>query len=330
MKDADGVGAAAHAGDHRVRQPAGGLEHLLAGLQADHPLEVPDHHRERVRAADRADAVVRVADRPHPVAEGLVHGVLERAGTGRDRDDLGAQHPHAGHVQRLPAGVLLAHVDGAVQVEQRARGRGGHAVLAGPGLRDHPGLAHPPGQQHLAEHVVDLVRPGVGQILALEQHRAAASLLAEPPGLGEQRRPARVAAQQPVKLGPEDRIPARLLVGGGQFVQRRHQRLGGEPSAVGDARGLAGPALLGDPDRADHEVTGDVGHRGDVGLGGLCLLAELCLLADLSVLGGGRHPRSPRSAGCEPAVTRSATAQRGSFSVTRLSPTSTASAPDAA
>src|SRR5438270_203807 len=79
----------------------------------------------------------------------------------------------------VAAGVLLAHVDGAVQAEQRARGRGGHAVLAGPGLRDHPRLAHPPGQQHLAQHVVDLVRPGVGEILALEQHRAA-GLLAEP------------------------------------------------------------------------------------------------------------------------------------------------------
>src|SRR5256884_8041841 len=53
--------------------------------------------------------------------------------------------------------VLLAHVDGAVQAEQRAGGRGSHAVLAGPGLRDHPRLAHPLGQQHLAEHVVDLV-----------------------------------------------------------------------------------------------------------------------------------------------------------------------------
>src|SRR5216683_4888607 len=174
----------------------------------------------------------------------------------------------------------------------------------------------------------------MGEILALEQHRAATGLLAEPPGLGEQRRPARVAAQQPVKLGPEGRVPARLLVGGGQLVQRRHQRFRGEPPAVGDAWGFAGPALLGDPDRADHEVAGDVGHRGDVGLGGPGgpgLLGGLGLLGLLGA-GGNRagQPRSPRSAGCEPAVTRSATAQRGSFSVTRLSPTSTASAPDAA
>ena len=174
VEDADRVGAAADAGDHRVRQPAGQVEHLLAGLDADDPLEVADHHRERVRAADRADAVVRGLDGGHPVAERLVHGVLERPGAGGDRDDLGAEHAHPGHVQRLPPGVLLAHVDHAVQAEQRARGRGGHAVLAGAGLGDHPGLAHPLGEQHLAEHVVDLVGAGVGEVLALEQHPRAA------------------------------------------------------------------------------------------------------------------------------------------------------------
>src|SRR6185437_10694381 len=206
--------------------------------------------------------------------------------------------------------------------EQRGRSRGGHAVLAGPGLRDQPRLAHPPGQQRLAEHVVDLVRPGVGEVLALEQHRAAARLLAEPLGPVQQRRPGGVAAQQRVEVGPEDRVPARLLVGGRQFVQRRYQRLGREPAAVGDTGRLAGPALLGDPDRADHEVARGVGNRGNIRLGGR------------GVLPGRRdrlgHPRSPRSAGCDPAVTRSATAHRGSLPVTRLSPTSTASAPEAA
>ena len=214
---------------------------LLPGLQADHPLEVPDHHRERVRAADRADAVVRVPDRRHPVAEGLVHRVLQRPGAGGDRDDLGAEHPHPGDVQRLPAGVFLAHVDGAVQAEQGARGGGRHAVLAGPGLRDEPGLAHPLGQQRLAEHVVDLVRPGVGEVLALEQHRAAARLLAEPLRAVQQRRAGGVAAEQPVEVGPEERVTARLLVGGGQLVQGRYQRLGREPAAVGDTGASPAP-----------------------------------------------------------------------------------------
>ena len=53
--------------------------------------------------------------------------------------------------------------------EQRRGGRGGDAVLAGAGLGDEALLAHALGQQRLAEHVVDLVRPGVVEVLALEQ-----------------------------------------------------------------------------------------------------------------------------------------------------------------
>ena len=41
-----------------VGQPALALEHLLAGLVADHPLEVAHHRRERVRPGDRAEDVV--------------------------------------------------------------------------------------------------------------------------------------------------------------------------------------------------------------------------------------------------------------------------------
>ena len=145
----------------------------LAGLVADDSLEVADHDRERVRAADRSQQVVGALDVGDPVAHGLVDGVLERAASGADRHDLGAQQAHPGHVERLPPGVLLAHVDDALQVEQRAGGRGGDTVLTCPGLRDDATLPHAPGQQRLAEHVVDLVRAGVVEVLALEQHGRA-------------------------------------------------------------------------------------------------------------------------------------------------------------
>ena len=87
-------------------------------------------------------------------------------------DHLGAQQLHAVHVERLAPLVLGAHVDPAPQPEQG--GRGGHrdAVLPGAGLGDHPHLAHPPGEQALADRVVDLVRAGVAEVLALEEDRA--------------------------------------------------------------------------------------------------------------------------------------------------------------
>ena len=93
---------------------------------------------------------------------------LSVARAARDRPDLGAERVHPEHVRRLAADVLRAHVHDARQAEQRAGGGGRDAVLAGAGLGDDPGLAEPAGQERLAERVVDLVRAGVGEILALE------------------------------------------------------------------------------------------------------------------------------------------------------------------
>ena len=105
-------------------------------------------------------------------------GVLERGGPGRDLADLGAERAHPQHVRRLAADVLGAHVHDALEVEQRARGRGRDAVLAGAGLGDDAVLAEPPGQQRLAERVVDLVRARVVEVLALEVEAQAARLAA--------------------------------------------------------------------------------------------------------------------------------------------------------
>ena len=206
-EDAERVRAAAHAGRHRVRQPAVPVQHLRPGLGADHPLELADQHRERVRAGDRADQVVGVVDPGDPVAHRVVHRVLERLGAGLDGDHLGAEQPHPGHVERLPLGVDLAHVDRALEAEQGGRRRRGHPVLAGAGLGDHPGLAHPAGQQGLAEHVVDLVRAGVVEVLALEHdawRRPACSAKRRASVIGTG--PAGVVGQQAGQLGGERRI----------------------------------------------------------------------------------------------------------------------------
>jgi hypothetical protein len=75
------------------------------------------------------------------------------------------------HVGCLAAGVLNAHVDHALEVEQRTHGGSRHAVLARASLGDDPVLAHALGEQRLAERVVELVRACVVEILALEVHR---------------------------------------------------------------------------------------------------------------------------------------------------------------
>jgi hypothetical protein len=64
-------------------------------------------------------------------------------------------------------------------------------VLAGAGLGDDAGLAHALGQQDLAEAVVDLVRAGVVQLVALEIDLGAAEMLGQ--ALGEIEREGRPA-----------------------------------------------------------------------------------------------------------------------------------------
>ena len=193
-EDPGRVGAAADAGDDDVGVAAGQRAALLAGLVADHAVELADHPRVRVRAHHRTEAVVGVADGGDPVPHRLVDGVLERAAAAVHGLDLGAEQPHAEHVERLALDVDGAHVDLALHAHQRGGGGRGHAVLAGAGLGDEAGLAHPLGQQGLAEHVVDLVRAGVVEVLALEQ-QPHAEVGAEVVALGEDRRAAGVVAQ---------------------------------------------------------------------------------------------------------------------------------------
>ena len=88
-------------------------------------------------------------------------------------------------------------------------------MLARAGFRDHAALAHPAGEQGLPEHVVDLVRAGVREILTLEQDPAAARVGGESRRLGERSRPARVGAQEMIKLGLEPLVRLRVTVGGG-------------------------------------------------------------------------------------------------------------------
>ena len=127
---------------------------------------------------------MRALDARDPRAHRLVHRVLEGRAPRLHRDDLGAEQLHAPHVQRLPFDIDRAHVDGATQTEERRRGRGGDTVLAGAGLRDYAVLAHAPREQRLPEHVVDLVRTGVREVFALQQH-ADAEPVREPVTFGD-------------------------------------------------------------------------------------------------------------------------------------------------
>ena len=167
-EDADRVRAAADAGDDRVGEPALGREHLLARLVADHPLQLADELGIGRGADARADQVVGRLDVRDPVADRLARRLLQRLRPELDRAHLGAEQAHPLDVRGLPAHVLGAHVDDAVEAEAGADGRGRDAVLAGAGLGDDPPLAEPLREHRLAERVVQLVRARVEEVLALQ------------------------------------------------------------------------------------------------------------------------------------------------------------------
>ena len=158
----------------------------------------------------------------HPIADGLIDGVLQCAAARAHRSHLGSQQLHAEDVQRLALHVLLAHVHHTLQAEQGGHGGHCHSMLAGAGLGDDPALAHPPGQQYLPQGVVDFMGPGVVQVFPLEVDFQP-QLGTDPAGMIQRRGATGIVDRQLVKLLPIGLVLAGLAVGALQFPQGRQQ-----------------------------------------------------------------------------------------------------------
>ncbi len=161
VESADGVAAASDACHQHVRELSLLLHHLGPYLFADDGLEISHYSGKRMGTHHRAQAVMRIVDAGGPLAHAFRYGVLQGARAGLDPADLGAQEPHAVHVEGLPPHVLDAHIDDAFHAHEGCRSRRCHAVLAGAGLGYETGLPHLLRQKGLAEDIVDLMRAGV-------------------------------------------------------------------------------------------------------------------------------------------------------------------------
>ena len=148
---------------------------LLLRLLTYDLLKVTHHLRERMGTCDGTKQIVGVFDVGDPITQRLVDGVLENTVTKCHFDHLGAQHAHAGHVERLSPCVDLSHVDAALETEHRTHGGRGNAVLSCSGLRDHAGLAHALDEQCLPDRIIDLMGTGMVEVLTLEEHSGVES-----------------------------------------------------------------------------------------------------------------------------------------------------------
>jgi hypothetical protein len=104
-------------------------------------------------------------------------------------------------------------------------------MLAGAGLGDDALLAHSPRHHDLAKHIVDLVRAGVVELLALEIDFGAAKMLGEALGEIQRRRPADIVPEVAVHFRTEGRIGLGDGIGLLQIENQRHQRFGDKASA---------------------------------------------------------------------------------------------------
>mmetsp|Transcript_98813 Transcript_98813/g.235543 ORF Transcript_98813/g.235543 Transcript_98813/m.235543 type:complete len:583 (-) Transcript_98813:72-1820(-) len=243
-EDADGIGAAAHAGDHRIWESAGAVgeggvtelpgglvQHLRPGLVADHRLQVPNDVGEGMRANCAADDVVSAANVGHPVSQGLVHCILQGAAATLHGHHRGAQLAHSEAIQLLPLGVNLAHIDYTLQVQQRASRSGGYAMLPCTRLRNDPLLAQLNRQQRLTDGVVDLVGARVSQLFTLEPNLGSAAEVGEALGVVNGRGAPDELFPQTRQLRLEDWVYLPLGPSLFQLMVRHHECLGNEAAA---------------------------------------------------------------------------------------------------
>ena len=106
-------------------------------------------------------------------------------------------------------------------------------MLAGAGLGDHAGLAHPAGEHGLADTIVDLVRAGVVEVFALQVDLGATEQLRPALGVVDGAGATDVVLQFILELGDEGRVLLGLFVSLTQFGEGRDQRFCDENAAIG-------------------------------------------------------------------------------------------------
>ena len=221
----DRVGAAAHTGDHLVRQTAFAFEQLFLRLLPNHAVEIAHHHRIRVRAQGGSQNIMRGTDIRHPVAHGFVDRFLEGFLAGFDADTLSPHQPHPKYVQGLALHIHGAHVNAAFETKLRADCGRGHTMLTRPGFGDDPFFAHAFRQQHLANRVVDFMGSRVDQVLAFEINFSAPAILGQTFRKIQLGRPPREFLQMTTQFRQIRLIFTGFLVDLAQFLQRGHERL---------------------------------------------------------------------------------------------------------
>ena len=127
-----------------------------------------------------------------PCTHGLIAGILQGASAAGYPGNRCPQQLHLEYIQRLSAHVLNPHEHLTFHTEKSRRCCGGNPMLPGTRLRNDFRFSHSFCQQCLPQHIIDLVRTGMIQILPLQIYLCTAQFLAHLPCIIQQRRTVRI------------------------------------------------------------------------------------------------------------------------------------------
>ncbi|MPM86936.1 hypothetical protein SDC9_134029 [bioreactor metagenome] len=226
VEQAHGIRPSPYTGDQVVRQTPCLQEYLTADFLTDDFLEIAHHGGKRMRSHDRSQHIVGVLHLPCPFAHGFVHGILERPGTRHHRMNRCTKKTHPVDIQSLPLTIDTPHEHFALQAQQGGNGGGSHTMLSGSCFSNDAFLAHIFRQQALSEHIVDLMRACMVQILALEVDVGTAQVTAHIRCIGQQAWPPGIVGIQLGQFCLEAGIVLPPAVGLLQFQYCRHQSFG--------------------------------------------------------------------------------------------------------
>jgi len=222
IENAYSVGASPYTCDNFIGQFSFCFVELLSGFPANDALNIAYHHRVRMRSGNSAYDIEGISCMCNPVANGVIHGILEGARSALYSMNLCSEQFHSEDVGLLTGNVNCSHIDHGLQSQQSAGGSGSHTVLSGAGFGHNALFAHFARQQRLPQRVVDFMRAGVVQVFTLEINFCAAQMFGEPPGVGQWRLAAHVGFQEVIQFGLKSGVALRLRVGVFQFQQGRH------------------------------------------------------------------------------------------------------------
>ena len=131
----------------------------------------------------------------------------------------------------MPFNIRLAHEDHAFQAKARADCCRRHTVLAGAGLSNDPGFAHPHGKQDLAEAIIDFVRAGMIELITLQINLRATKMLGQAFSKIKRARAANIMGPEIIHLRRKSRVFLCRAIFLLQVQNERHKRFGDIASA---------------------------------------------------------------------------------------------------